>query len=108
LQWAETACRLQPDESFLHTLGIAQYRSGMYPEALQTLQRSDELNRARLKSTVPADLAFLALTCHRLGKRDQAQGYLDQMRKAMTQPLWRNFEEGKRFLAEAEALLKQP
>jgi WD40 repeat protein/serine/threonine protein kinase len=109
LEWAETACRLQPENgNHLNTLGVAQYRAGKFVEALQSLQRSDELNRARLKYARPADLAFLAMTCRRLGKKDQAQEYLDQLHKAMAEPRWKNNEEGKRFLQEAEAVLKQP
>jgi tetratricopeptide (TPR) repeat protein len=109
LQWAETASRQQPENgNVLNTLGVAQYRAHKFPEALQTLQRSEELNRSRLKSSSPADLAFLAMTCYRLGKKDQAQEYLDQLRKAMAEPRWKNNEEGKRFLSEAEALLKEP
>jgi Flp pilus assembly protein TadD len=109
LRLAQAACRLQPDDgTMLNTQGVAQYRADKFPEALQTLQRSDEMNRTRLKSSIPDDLAFLAMTCHRLGKRDQAQGYLDQLRKAMAKPRWANNQEKKRFLAEAETLLKQP
>jgi hypothetical protein len=109
LQWAEAACRLQPEDGdFLNTLGVAQYRAGRFPEALQTLQRADQLNRPRFKGSIPGDLAFLAMTTHRLGKKDQAQNYLDEARRAMAKPQWNNDEETKRFLSEAEAQLKEP
>src|SRR5262249_9351672 len=42
LRQAEAACRLVPDEGeCLLTLGVAYYRVGKYPEALQTLTRSE-------------------------------------------------------------------
>jgi tetratricopeptide (TPR) repeat protein len=106
LRCAEAACRLQPEEgSLLTTLGVAQYRVGQFAEALQTLQRSAERQRTRFKSPFPTELAFLAMTCHRLGKRDQAQEYFDQLRQKLARPLWANDEQGKLFLREAEALV---
>jgi WD40 repeat protein len=109
LRWAESACRQKPEvANLLRTLGVAQYRAGKLSEALQTLQWSDELNRAQFKSSRPDDLAFLAMIYHRLGREDQAQECLEQLRKVMAQPRWTIYEEGKRFLQEAEALLKGP
>jgi hypothetical protein len=109
LRWAETACRLQAEDGeSLTTLGIAQYRADQFAVALQTLLHADELNRAWFKRPLPAGLAFLAMTCHRLGTKDQARRYLDQLRKVMAERRWRNYEAGERFLGEAEALLREP
>jgi hypothetical protein len=59
LRRAEAACRYDPDNgNFLNTLGLAQYRTGQYRQALDTLTRSTTLNGGRQ----PADLAFLAMT----------------------------------------------
>jgi hypothetical protein len=109
LRWAESACRQRPEAGdLLRTLGVAQYRAGNFPETLQTLQRSDELNRAQRKSSHPGDLAFLAMTCHQLKKGDQAQAYFAQLRTVMAQPRWANDNNSKRILREAEDLLKKP
>jgi WD40 repeat protein/tRNA A-37 threonylcarbamoyl transferase component Bud32/ribosomal protein S27E len=105
---AEEAVRQRPKEGFyLNTLGVAHYRRGNYDQALQTLQRSEKLNAARLKSAHPADLAFLAMSAHKVGQAKEAQEYLDRLRTTMKLPAWTQNEEAVRFLREAEALLKQ-
>ena len=64
---AEIACRLMPFEGSYHTtLGMAQYRLGKYQEALTTLTHADELNQAAQGGSVPADLAFLAMTRYQI------------------------------------------
>src|SRR5262249_27221485 len=68
---AKTACRLARDNAdFLSTLGTAYYRVGEYQETLRTLTRSDQRRMARSQGSLPADLAFLAMTQHRLGQKD--------------------------------------
>ena len=70
LRQAEAASRLIPDRSlFLSTLGLAQYRAGNYRAAQVTLEQADRLNNAGDRgSSLPRDLAFLALARHRLGQ----------------------------------------
>ena len=73
LRQAETACRLIPNHgSFLNTLGVAQYRLGMFEEAIRSLTQADQINRASQPGSNPADLAFLSMAENRLGRRDQA------------------------------------
>ena len=86
---AEIACRLMPFEgSYQTTLGMAQYRLGKYQEALTTLTHADKLNQAAEGSSVPADLAFLAMTRFQIGETDQAQASLAQLRETSQKPNW--------------------
>jgi WD40 repeat protein len=106
LRRAEEACRLQPDErAYLNTLGVAQYRAGQYEAARQTLTRSEQLYRTAHGEAYPADLAFLAMASHRLGRKVEAQDALRRLREAVRQPDFARDEEAAGFLREAEALL---
>ena len=67
LKKAEAARRLVPnDTDVLNTLGVAQYRAGLYHEAVVTLTRSNDSN----KGQQPSDLAFLAMSQQRLGQTE--------------------------------------
>jgi WD40 repeat protein len=68
LRQAECACRLAPYVgAYQTTLGMAQYRSGRYAEAVDTLIRADRLNAPAARGSLAADLAFLAMAQHGLG-----------------------------------------
>jgi WD40 repeat protein len=111
LAWkqAEAACRLKPgDGKTLNTLGVAQYRLGQYPEALATLSRSANLNAARANGPLPADLAFLAMTHHRLGQPEQARDALVRLRDRLKDPRFAEDAASQAFLREAAALLEGP
>ena len=83
LRLAKAACRLQPDNgTYLNTLGVAQYRSGLLAEVLATLTRSNELNKGK----EPADLAFLALAQSRLGQSEKARFALVRLRESDEDP----------------------
>ena len=101
LRLAKAACRLQPDNgSYLNTLGVAQYRSGLVAEALATLTRSNDLN----KKKEPADLAFLALAQSRLGQTEKAPSTLGRLRELMKDPARAKDQEAQAFLHEAETI----
>src|SRR5262249_28252555 len=109
LNRAEAVCQLEPDNGFyLNTLGAAQYRVGQYEAALATLTRSDRLNAAQFKKSLPADLAFLAMTQHQLGRNEQAQATLTLLRGAVKQSPRTTSAEDQALLTEAEALLTGP
>ncbi len=80
---AEAACELTPGfATYLNTLGVAQYRAGLYKEALATLVRADEANcNAELRHPRPTDLLFIALCHQRLGESDRAREVLAEARK---------------------------
>jgi hypothetical protein len=104
LRRAEVACDDSVDNGrILNTLGVAQYRLGLYHEALATLTRSNTLNGGR----TPDDLAFLAMTQQRLGQVEQARRTLAQLRAAMEVPsAMTDPREAVRFLREAELLIE--
>ena len=92
----------------LNTLGVAQYRSADYKEALKTLTRSEKLN-SKLKSydgESPHDIAFLAMTLQRLGDTDKAKARLLQLRNIAQKPKWVENEELQSFVQEAENLIE--
>jgi hypothetical protein len=107
LRQSEVACRLVPQKHhFLSTLGVAQYRLTLYPEAVATLKRAAALDMvAHGGSSHPRDLAFLALAQHRLGQREQARTTLCRLRESMTKPTRGQDKEAQVFLCEAEAMI---
>jgi predicted Ser/Thr protein kinase len=104
LRRAKAVCGQMPHSGpIVNTLGVAQYRVGLYREALATLTRSNTLNGGR----IPADLAFLAMAQQRLGQVEAARQTLTHLRAAMKVPAPnRNAEDDAAFLCEAEALIE--
>src|SRR5262249_10222803 len=109
LRWAEAASRLEPGRgACLTTLGAAQYRVGQYQAALATLTRADQLNAASGES-IPADLAFLAMTRYQLGQNEQAHSLLEKLRSLLKTPQvidWSGDGEAQTLLREAETVLQ--
>jgi DNA-binding beta-propeller fold protein YncE len=104
LRRAEAAARLAPGNgNVLNTLGIAHYRLGDYARALETLEKSANLNAA--KGPPVTDLAFLAMAHQHLGHKEQARATLDRLREVMKQPGWEKNAEAQGFLREAEGLI---
>jgi WD40 repeat protein len=102
LRLAEATCQLEPDNgAILNTLGVAQYRAGQYEKALTTLKRSNELSGDRQ----PADLAFLAMTQHRLNQPEVARATLRRLRAVMKEPEIAEVGENQDFLHEAETVI---
>src|SRR5262249_1342767 len=84
----EAAGRLEGDSvreaEFL--VGAAHYRLGQYQEALGTLERVQSTSpavRGRGGTWVAGNLAFLAMTRHRLGQKEQAHAARQQLRKVL-------------------------
>jgi hypothetical protein len=84
----------------LTTLGAAQYRTGQYPEAVDTLTKADQLNQG-----VPGDLAFLTMAQHQLDRADEARATLTRLREALKKPEWVNDTVSQALLSEAQELL---
>jgi Flp pilus assembly protein TadD len=104
---AEAAVRAAPgDGNILNTLGVAQYRAGRFAEALVTLTKSDKLNATK-DGPHRADLAFLAMAQHRLGKKDEAKATLGRLREVMKERAQANDAEAQGFLREAEELIEE-
>jgi Protein kinase domain len=109
LRWAEAAVRNRPENStFVSTLGVLQYRNGLYTEAIATLMRSHEANRNSETGPEPSDPAFLAMAHHALGESDKAREYLRQLTGLCEQPAWKANKEAAGFLNEARQRLATP
>ena len=87
-----------------NTLGVAEYRAGSYEDAIATLTVSAQYNAEQVGYPDPADLAFLALSHHRLGHTRQALEFLGRLRETMKMPEPAQNQESKDFLREAESL----
>jgi tetratricopeptide (TPR) repeat protein len=106
LRQAEAAVRLAPgDGNILNTLGIAQYRARRYAEAAATLARSEKLNEGK-DDAHAADLAFLAMAQHWLGRTEEARATLGRLREARKR--WADNAQAHGFLREAESLIQGP
>lgn len=103
LRLAERAFKLQPgDAEVLTALGLVQYRSARFPEALATLTRADEVaGKPR-----PINLAFLAMTHHRLGQHEPARALLQRLRKVATEPSHAADWKSQTFVSEAVTLVE--
>jgi WD40 repeat protein/tRNA A-37 threonylcarbamoyl transferase component Bud32 len=110
LRWADAASRLKPNDfGILNTLGVAQYRTGHFADAIGTLNRSHEHNRKSERGAQPGDVAFLAMAQHALGHASEAQQLLKQMTELLKREIWKKDAEAAAFLKEAqERLARKP
>jgi serine/threonine protein kinase/WD40 repeat protein/tetratricopeptide (TPR) repeat protein len=99
----------RPDAAVvLNTLGVVQFRNGLYSQARESLERSLANGQGAYDAY---DLFFLAMCHAKLGDSAKARGCFDRAvgwmaKKEGLQP--REIEELKMFRAEAEAELRGP
>src|SRR5262249_16903912 len=90
LRGCHFACRTVPGRgSFLNCLGVAQYRTGRYREALASLQEAEHLPNVQSFVTfgfLPPGLAFQAMAHFQLQQIDEARRLLDRLRENMKDP----------------------
>jgi WD40 repeat protein len=102
LRRAERACQLIPsDAGLLGTLGVAQFRTGAYREAIATMDRRSALRNG----PTATDLAVCAMAHEKLGKHDAARDAIEKLRAEMKKPANQKNEELQSLLREAEALV---
>jgi WD40 repeat protein/serine/threonine protein kinase len=97
---AEHACRLEDRLKYRIGKGAALYRTGRYPEAIETLNEADRHGKGS-----PAVLAFLALAHHRLGQEEQARAVLARL---LDRPRGTKDAETLDLMHEAETLIAPP
>ncbi|MGD0039111.1 MAG: protein kinase [Isosphaeraceae bacterium] len=106
---ARRAIELSPGQAmYLNTLGVAQYRSGQYAEAITTLERSLAAGAGQSDAY---NLFFLAMAHHRLGHADQARACFDRAvrwLRAQKSLLEQDTKELTEFRTEATAVLAGP
>ncbi|MBK9187504.1 MAG: protein kinase [Phycisphaerales bacterium] len=103
---ARHAVELAPDQGFyVNTLGVALYRAGEFAQALETLTRSETMNAKGTAGPQPSDIAFIAMAHWKLGHAEGAHAALARLRTLAAKDRWKNDDESRRFLAEAEALI---
>ena len=83
-----------------NTLGLADYRTGAWDEAIEALSRSVELTSGGL----PADWFFLAMAWWQKGDKEKARSWYEKAVQGMEKNKSQD-EDLSRFRAEAAALL---
>ena len=107
LSWAQQACELnRRSANLLNTLGVAQYRTGDYEAAQETLQQAIALRPDSDSNKDSAwDRVFLAMTWQQLGNRNQAQQTLERVRELIRLHQLERNRELQAFMREAERLI---
>jgi WD40 repeat protein len=89
------------------TLAAAQYRTGRYREALQSLFMMSVSQLQNLQPELSeSDYLFAAMTHHRLGNREVARSLLHQAHKSIEQTHWRVDSNAEALFEEAEELIE--
>jgi tetratricopeptide (TPR) repeat protein len=98
---------LEPnDPAILDVLAAAQYRLGSYEDARKTLAKSAQILSDAGEEPDPGNVAFTAMTLHKIGRADEAKAALDQLRELCKDEQFAEDMEVQELLAEAEGLIE--
>jgi WD40 repeat protein/serine/threonine protein kinase len=93
------------DPAILTVLGAAQYRSGSYEDALETLAKSAKILTDSREKPDPINVALTAMTLHQISRLDEAKVALEQLRELCKEEEFAEDMEAQSLLAEAEKLI---
>jgi len=106
LRAAQLATSKESDNWFyVHTLGVAQYRSGQYEAAIGTFQRCEDLFDGRDGHTRFAILVFVAMSQHHLGRQQAANATYELARTTLSDDGARD-DEYEAWRIEADSLIE--
>ena len=106
LKMAIEANTLNPEAGgMLNTLGVAQYRTQKYQEALAILTRSAKINGRLFGGESTHDLVFLAMTQFQLNAKTKAAAMLKKV-KSLVEKAKQKDPELEAFIKEAESLIQ--
>jgi len=106
LEKAEKASSLEPNDlNILNTLGVAQYRVADYEKGFETLTRCEKSRADKHLEPAPENVAFIAMSLHKLDRKDEAKAGLERLRDLCKEERFAEDQEAQGFLAEAEKLL---
>ena len=104
LHQAEEAAGLNPSNGLLiTTLGVAQYRTGLYSEAVVTLTRVQYFD----PPGILVNTAFAAMSHQRLGQTAEAWAGLEKLRGLPHHPVPAEDKVLQGFVSEAESLIAE-
>jgi serine/threonine protein kinase/Flp pilus assembly protein TadD len=99
---AKKAIEKAPENWAYHsTLGEAQYYAGEYEDSISTLEHADKMYADKWNRSYPRNFAFIAMSLHQLGRRQQAEAALAKLRQMFENG--RN-KELRKYLFETEQL----
>jgi hypothetical protein len=107
LRWAQEAVALRSEDlNFANTLGLLQYRSGFYKEAITTLTHAEQGN-SRNGAPRASTVAFLAMAHHALGHGNESQTFMQKLTDLLKRDPWKSDEEVKATLEETKRTLSK-
>jgi tetratricopeptide (TPR) repeat protein len=103
---AEALLSEKPAEaSYRNLLGMAQYRLGLFDEALKNLEQTAEGASRQDAEHSQHRLGFLAMTHRRLGNAAKSNSALGELRERMAQSSDTPTKDARVVLSEAEAMI---
>ncbi|MBI4602690.1 MAG: protein kinase [Planctomycetes bacterium] len=104
--WARRARELAPARhDFPRLLGAAQHRLGLWEDAVATLGLAQALYLTTRGHGHPVYAAFLAMSCHELGRAEEARRAIEGVRALLRDERWRRAPYVAIWVREAEALV---
>lgn len=103
LPLARRAVQAAPNAADYNTLGLAQYRNGLWDEAIATLNKSAEMD----KGSDPTDFFFLAMAHWARGDKAEAEQFFQRGVDGASKGVADN-SEWRTFWAEAAELMGKP